>query len=108
MNYTDVKEVITSMNEKFNMINGNYAPRSHYKFIMSLGRVWPCCAAQVKEWERIGCRLDVMNGPDITRCEELMNKHGYIGDYRPTKSKRWARLANTADLLAAFKAEFCK
>lgn len=108
MTYTAIKEVITSKDDKFFMINGNYAPRSHYKFIMSLGRVWPCCAAQVKAWERMDCRLDIMNWQDIERCEKLMNRHSYAGDYRPTKSKRWARLANTSDLLAAFKAEFCK
>ncbi len=106
MKYEDIKNKLLSMDDEFYMINGNYAPRSHYKFIMSLGRVWPCCAAQVKAWEKTNCRLDVMNGPDVVRCEELMNRHGYTGDYRLTKSARFARIANTGDLLAAFKKEF--
>lgn len=108
LTYNELERVILSKDDKFYMINGNYAPRSHYKFEMTLGRVWPCCKSQVQEWKRQGCPLDVMDWADIQRCENLMSKYCHKGEYQLTRSKRWARLVNVKDLLSAFELEFAK
>ena len=83
-----------------------YPARSHYKFIMRLGRVFPTTKAQARYFIAKGIVLDVLNGDDVEKVETMLNKHGFEGNYKFTKSKTWVRLQNTNDLYQALKKEF--
>jgi hypothetical protein len=83
-----------------------YAPHSHYKMLMMLGRVFPTTTAQAKHFITTGYHIDVLNADDVERVETMLNKHGYIGKYNFTKSKMWVRLQNQGDLHEAIKKEF--
>lgn len=79
---------------------------SHYKFLMRLGRVLPSTKAQAKYFISQGVCLDVLNGDDVEKVESILNRNGFIGNYKFTKSKNWARLQNNIDLQKALKKEF--
>ena len=79
---------------------------SHYKFIMRLGRCFPSTRAQAKYFISEGICLDVLNKDDVEKVEALLNKHGFEGDYKLTKSKTWVRLQNNSVLHKALKLEF--
>ena len=83
-----------------------YAPKSHYKLAMYLGRFFPKTKAQAKEFLKNGCYLDVLNSRDVERVEDMLNKHGLKGNYKYTKSKQWVRLVNSEDLVIAIRKEF--
>ena len=83
-----------------------YKAGSHYTGVMTLGRVLPSTAAQARYFLHKGIVLDVLNSKDVEIVESLLNKHGFEGDYKYTKSKSWVRLQNTDDLSSAIKAEF--
>lgn len=90
----------------YTMSANNYAPKSHYKFLMGLGRVFPCSPAQAKYFIKEGVCIDVLNSKDVDIIESLMNKHGLEGDYKYTKSKTWVRLQNNTDFHNALKLEY--
>lgn len=79
--------------------------KSHYKFLMGLGRVFPTTKAQVKYFISENCNLDVLNYEDVQLVESLLNKHGFKGEYKYTKSQTWVRLENQSDLKKALKLE---
>jgi ATP-dependent helicase/DNAse subunit B len=90
----------------YTMSANSYPPKSHYKFIMSLGRVFPQNYAQAKSFLTEGRCFDVLNSKDVDIIESLMNKHGLEGDYKYTKSKTWVRLQNNTDFHNALKLEY--
>lgn len=77
--------------------------RSHYKFLMDLGRVLPETKAQIKHFVSSSISLDVLNADDVEVVEEILVKYGFTGKYKYTKSKGWVRLQNYEDLIKAFK-----
>ena len=90
----------------YNFSCNTYKAGSHYKLLMRLGRCFPSTKAQAKYFVSSGVCLDVLNGNDVEIVESMLNKHGFIGDYKFTKSKTWVRLQNSHDLRKAIKAEF--
>lgn len=90
----------------YNFNCNTYKAGSHYKFIMRLGRCFPSTQAQAKYFISEGICLDVLNGDDVEKVEAILNKHGFEGDYKFTKSKTWVRLQNNSDLHKALKLEF--
>jgi len=96
--------------EKNNFLfnTGSWAPRSHYKNVMSTGRLLPCSKAQARFFVQNNIALDVLNNKDVENIEALLHKHGFVGDYTYTKSKRWVRLINQNDLHLALKNEYLK
>jgi hypothetical protein len=79
---------------------------SHYKFLMGLGRVLPSTTAQARHFLSKGLGLDVLNSKDVEVVEVLLNKHGFEGDYKYTKSKNWVRLQNVIYLHEALQREY--
>lgn len=79
---------------------------SHYKLLMRLGRCFPSTQAQAKYFISEEICLDVLNGDDVEKVESMLNKHGFKGYYKLTKSKNSARLQNNWDLHKALKLEF--
>lgn len=79
-----------------------YKPRQHYKFIASLGRVFPTTKEQAKNFKW----MDVLGKGDVVKIEALLNKHGFKGMYVFTKSKHFCRLSNTNHFVVALKMEF--
>ena len=92
--------------QSFTMSANTCPSRSHYKFIMKLGRVLPSTPAQARHFIKLGRQFDVLNLIDVSIIEALLNKHGYSGDYTYTKSKRWVRLESVIDLHKALKKEY--
>lgn len=80
-----------------------HAAKSHYKFVMRLGRAFPSTKEQAKYFLSSGAfmNMDVLNWLDVQIIEKLLTKHGFEGDYKYTKSKTWVRIVNTEDLKAA-------
>ena len=83
-----------------------YAAKSHYKFIMKLGRVFPTTKSQAKHFISNGICLDVLNADDVAIVESILVKNGFQGDYKFTKSQNLVRLQNNFDLQKALKKEF--
>lgn len=79
---------------------------SHYKFHMTHGQIWPTTKAQAKYFVSQGICLSVLNYQDLHIVESMLNKHGYSGDYKYTKSQTWVRLINSGDLIKALKSEY--
>lgn len=94
--------------DNFTISCNTYPARSHYKFRMSLGRVFPSTKAQAHYFVSNRMRLDVLNYDDVQIVESILNKHGFEGQYSytSTKSKHFVRLKNSADLRQALKSEF--
>lgn len=92
--------------EGINMVNFNAKPGSHYKIAMHMGRVFPSTRAQAIEFIRSGAVLNVLCGKDVEMIEKFLNKHGYQGEYRYTKSRAFVRLQNNRDLYKAIASEF--
>jgi hypothetical protein len=93
-------------NVSYTMSANTYSARRHYKFTMKLGRVFPTTKEQAKFFISQGICLDVLNSTDVQIVESMLNKHGFFGDYKYTKSKTWVRLENGQDLHVALKKEF--
>ncbi len=91
-------------NRTFNA--NTYPARSHYKSLMYMGRVFPTTKAQAMLFVNNGLNLSVLNSKDVEVVEEMLNKHGFEGNYKYTKSRTWVRLQNGTDLIAALKAEY--
>lgn len=90
----------------FTLSANTYAPRSHYKFAMSIGRVFPTTRAQAQHFIKSGAYLGVLNNADVERIETLMNKYGLKGTYQYTKSKQWVRMCNEWQLCECLKKEY--
>ena len=90
----------------YTMSVNTYPARSHYKSLMTMGKVLPSTKAQAKFFLSYGVCMDVLNFDDVQIIESLLNKHGFEGDYKFTKSKSWVRLQNNNDLHEAIKKEF--
>lgn len=82
--------------------------KRHYDDLARLGVLRPTTPTQVRRFARYGCRLDVLAYPDAVAIEELMNKHGYEGEYQYTKSHYWVRLINVSDYANALSIEYLK
>lgn len=99
-------DIAFSEKQNYTFSANTYAPRRHYKFIMSLGRCFPTTKAQAIYFLQQGAPLDVLNSRDVEVVEALLNKHGFKGAYRYTKSRSWVRLQNTAHLCESLKKEY--
>ena len=99
-------ELVEMPNDRFTMSVNIYPAKSHYKSIMVLGRVFPSTPAQARFFISKGVCLDVLTRRDVEILERFLNKHGFEGKYRYTKSKLFARLQNDYDLYLALKKEF--
>jgi hypothetical protein len=75
----------------------------HYKSIMKLGRCFPSSKAQANFFISIGVHFDAMNYDDVEFIENILNKYGYNGNYKYTKSKNWVKLQNMNDLYTVVK-----
>ena len=80
--------------------------RSHYRSLMKLGRVFPTTKSQADYFIKNNITLDVLNMDDVILIENLMNKHGFEGNYKRTKSASWVRLKNHDDLYTALINEY--
>jgi hypothetical protein len=100
------KEEIKLEKKSWTCSANSYPERSHYKMLMKLGRVFPGTKAQAKYFLSEGVCLDVLNIKDVEVVETMLNKHGFVGDYKYTKSKNFVRLQNNSDLSKAIKKEF--
>lgn len=80
----------------------------HYKMAMLMGNIFPTTKAQAKHFVGKRHHMDVLNYEDVQLIESLLNKHGFEGNYKYTKSKTWVRLINTTDLHDALKKEYAK
>ena len=99
-------ELVEMPNVKFTMSVNFYPANSHYKQTMLLGRAFPTTATQARFFISKGICLDVLTRQDVELLEIFLNKHGFEGKYRYTKSKSFARLQNGYDLFLALKKEF--
>lgn len=97
---------LTLPNAGYTMSMNIYPPKSHYKFTMRLGRAFPNTSAQAKYFISKGICLDVLNSTDVKLLEQFLNKYGFEGKYRYTKSKTFVRLQNDLDLYNAIKIAF--
>lgn len=99
-------ELVEMPNDRFTMSVNFYPAKSHYKQTMLLGRAFPTTATQARFFISKGVCLDVLTRQDVELLERFLNKHGFEGKYRYTKSKSFARLQNDYDLHLALKKEF--
>lgn len=99
-------ELVEMPNDRFTMSVNFYPAKSHYKQTMLLGRAFPTTATQARFFISKGVCLDVLTRQDVELLERFLNKHGFEGKYRYTKSKLFARLQNDYDLHLALKKEF--
>ena len=100
-------EIITVIeNSNYNNLYIPTKDREHVFLLIQLGRCFPISKGMAKKVCMAG-NFDVINNNDITNyIEPLLNKHGFTGDYKPTKSKIWARLTNFEDFKKALKLEY--
>lgn len=100
-------EIIWRETQTFIFSTNEHPAGSHYKFVMRLGRVMPTTKAQARVFVQERQNFDVLNNVDVDRIEALMSKHGYSGEYKYTKSRRWVRLTNPEALHDALRKEYC-
>lgn len=82
------------------------APRSHYKFLMRLGRVIPSDKAQAKYFLSEGLCLDMFTGVDARYIHEMMKEQGLEALFVFTKNKQFIRLVNDYDFRSALKSKY--
>lgn len=75
---------------------------AHVGLIATIGRLYPTTHAQAKRFRT----FDVLSGVDVAKIESLLNKHGFCGNYKLTKSKTWCRLQNIDDFKSALRKEY--
>jgi hypothetical protein len=80
--------------------------KSHYKHTMDMGRIFPSTKAQAIYFVSKSRCLDLLNDTDVKIVETFLNKHGFTGNYKFSKSNQFVRLINANDLLKALKAEY--
>lgn len=90
----------------YNFSCSTYLARSHYKLLMRLGQVFPNTKAQARYFCQNQINLNVLNKEDVDLVEGILNKYGFEGKYKYTKSKSWVRLLNMTDLHKALKLHF--
>jgi hypothetical protein len=90
----------------FNMACNVKLPGQHFKFLMSLGRVFPTTTTQAAYFVRKGCTLECLNMDDVQMIETLLNKYDMKGTYKYTKSGKWVQLVNMMDLHTAVRKEY--
>ncbi|MBR6806144.1 MAG: hypothetical protein IKM47_06490 [Bacteroidaceae bacterium] len=89
------------------LFSANTMPaRSHYKFTMREGRVFPTTRAQAQYFIKCHCRFDALNIDVVEHIEKLLNKYDLKGEYKYTKSKRWVRLINVWQLYDCLRKEY--
>jgi hypothetical protein len=81
-------------------------PRSHYKFLMDLGRVIPSDKAQAKYYLSSGRCIGLIQGADARYIHELMQEQGMEALFVFTKNKRFMRLVNNEDFCKALKLKY--
>jgi len=64
----------------------------HYKHLMSMGRVFPSTATQVKNFIKLNRGLDVLEQADIFDIESFMAAFGYHANFKKTGSGKWLTL----------------
>lgn len=97
---------ITLPVQGFTMSANIYPARSHYRFIMSLGHVFPTTKSQAQLFISKSNGFDVLNMDDVMLIDALMIKHSLVADFKYTKSKHWVRLQNVDDFKKALKLEY--
>lgn len=94
----------------FGTVSANYLSANtrsgQYKQLMKWGSVFPSTKAQAKFFVQERIQMGVLNNKDVERIEYLLNKHGFSGDYKYTKSREWVRLVNYNDLYKALIKEY--
>lgn len=102
-------EIINAITEKANGFTSLYVPKKageHLTNLIGLGRVFPITKAQAKK-VYYGGDFDSLYNTDVEQLiEPLMNKHGFNGVYKLTKSGRFCRLENMLEFKKALKLEF--
>ncbi len=101
------------MNEVKFVANGNFntlstkGERQHYKFSMSIGRLFPTTRQQAIEFGKNG-HFDLLTVADVRMIEELCRKHGLENtcEYQLTNSAKYARLIRIDRFIAVLKKEF--
>ena len=98
---------LTIEKQGFTMSANVYPANSHINLLITLGRIFPTTAAQAKKFISNTNSMDFLNADDVEIIENLLNKHGFQGDYKTTKSGAWVILNNINDLKSALKKEYC-
>lgn len=80
--------------------------KGNYKKAMGFGLCFPGTKAQAEYFVKKQLSLDVLNYEDAEKIEAVLNKHSLYGNYELTKSQKWARLKNIADLYRALSLEY--
>lgn len=92
--------------EDFHFSTKIYKPKSHYKFLMRMGRVLPTTKAQAKHFIQSKCEFGVLNSYDVGCIEAIFAECGKEGEYRYTKSRTWVRLTNIEDFYNCLKQKY--
>jgi hypothetical protein len=106
MNYA---ELTTRIQSEFTSSLHKVAPRGHYSFHTGRVNFMPQTKAQAKAHVNA---INTSGFDDLlmvgqwVELEQFLNKHGYKGDYKLTKSHTMCRLQNIKEYVAAIKLEF--
>jgi hypothetical protein len=103
-------ETISKLKQKDNDVFSltDLKAHQHYKFLATVCN-WgfPNTKAQAEFFVKNVCFTNrLLNSADIEKIEKLLNKHGFEGCYRLTKTKNWGRIQNGIDVSDAFRLEF--
>lgn len=86
----------------YNFNCNSYPKGAHISLLLNIGRCFPSCKSQAVKWSN----FDVLNFEDVQLVEAFLNKHGFFGEYKLTKSGTWVRLVNQDDFKKALKKEY--
>jgi len=78
----------------------------HYSYRLEIGRLFPTTKTQAKAFVKGEYGLDMLGIGDVEKIEALLQKHGFQGKFKYTKSKRWVWLLNINDFRTALKKEY--
>lgn len=81
-------------------------PHEHNSILIDIGRLIPTHKAQAKRVAQKGIAPDIMNMGDVEIIEAMMNKNGFAGQYKYTRSRNYVRLINYCDWHTSLKKEF--
>lgn len=86
---------------------GTKCERQHYKFGMSMGRLFPTTRTQAIEFAKNG-HFDLLTAADVRMIEELAKKNGLENtcEYQLTNSGKYAHLIRIDRFIAVLKKEF--
>lgn len=102
------QEILNNANVSESRMLAMMKANSHCQILIELGNLFPTTKAQairVVRCSNVACG-DVLGKADVVMIESLLNKNGFEGNYKLTKSGRWARLINTNDVKLALRKEF--